>query len=107
MNRDKIYKDIDVTKDHIVNKVVGIIGYGSQARAQALNLRDSGAKFRIKFSRADISLEVRGLFSGIVGLVWRVTSKITRGLVRKRIIVDRKKYFRKLANDFFNHFPSY
>ena len=55
------------------------------------SLRDSGAKFRIKFSRADVSLEVRGLLSGIVGLVWRVTSKIKRGLVRKRTIVDRKK----------------
>ena len=79
----------------------------TEMSARLGSLRDSGAKFRIKFSRADISLEVRGLFSGIVGLVWRVTSKITRGLVRKRIIVDRKKYFRKLANDFFNHFPSY
>ena len=47
MNRNKIYKDIDVTKDHILNKTVGIIGYGSQARAQALNLRDSGAKVLI------------------------------------------------------------
>ena len=69
------------------------------------SLRDSGAKFRIKFSRVDISLEVRGLLSGIVGLVSRMTSKIIRGLVRKRIIADRKKYFRKLVNDFFNHFP--
>ena len=71
------------------------------------SLRDSGAKFRIKFSRADISLEVRGLFSGIVGLVWRMTNKINRGLVRKRTLVDRKKYFRKLVNDFFNHFSSH
>ena len=69
------------------------------------SLGDSGAKFRIKFSSVDISLGVRGLFSGIVGLVCRVTSKIIRGLVRKRIIADRKKYFRKLVNDFFNHFP--
>ena len=71
------------------------------------SLRDSGAKFRIKFSRADISLEFRGLLSGIVGSVSRVTSKIIRGLVRKKIIADRKKYFRKLVNDFFNHFPSH
>ena len=71
------------------------------------SLRDSGAKFRIKFSRADISLEVRGLLSGIVGSVSRVTSKIIRGLVRKRILADRKKYFRKLVNDFFNHFSSH
>tara|TARA_B100000676_G_scaffold286917_1_gene316948 strand:+ start:2014 stop:3018 length:1005 start_codon:yes stop_codon:yes gene_type:complete len=47
MNRNKIYKDYDVTKDHISDKIVGIIGYGSQARAQALNLRDSGAKVLI------------------------------------------------------------
>ena len=69
--------------------------------------RDSGAKFSIKSSRVDTSLEVRGLFSGMVGSVCKVTIKITIGLVRKRIIVDRKKYLRKLVNDFFNHFSSH
>ena len=39
MNRNKIYKDYDVTKDHISDKIVGIIGYGSQARAQALKFK--------------------------------------------------------------------
>jgi len=68
--------------------------------------RDWGARFSIKFSRADTSLEVRGLFSGIVGSVCKVTIKMTIGLVRKRIIVERKKYLRKLVNDFFNHFSS-
>ena len=69
MNRNKIYKDIDVTKDHILNKTVGIIGYGSQARAQALNLRDSGAKVLI--SRANsksINLAKKDAFKDILSI---------------------------------------
>jgi len=37
-----IYVDRDVSLDILKNKVVAVIGYGSQGRAQALNLRDSG-----------------------------------------------------------------
>ncbi|MCX7916604.1 MAG: ketol-acid reductoisomerase [bacterium] len=38
----KIYYDKDADLEVLKDKVVGIIGYGSQGRAHALNLRDSG-----------------------------------------------------------------
>jgi len=38
----KIYYDKDADLNVLKNKKVGIIGYGSQGRAHALNLRDSG-----------------------------------------------------------------
>ncbi|MDD2471503.1 MAG: ketol-acid reductoisomerase [Dehalococcoidales bacterium] len=39
-----IYYDSDCNLELIKNKVIGIIGYGSQGHAQAQNLRDSGIK---------------------------------------------------------------
>ncbi|MCM8759763.1 MAG: ketol-acid reductoisomerase [Candidatus Omnitrophica bacterium] len=38
----KIYYDNDADLNVLKNKTIGIIGYGSQGRAHALNLRDSG-----------------------------------------------------------------
>ncbi|MCM8807082.1 MAG: ketol-acid reductoisomerase [Candidatus Omnitrophica bacterium] len=38
----KIYYDKDADLKYLKDKVVGIIGYGSQGRAHSLNLRDSG-----------------------------------------------------------------
>lgn len=43
----KIYRDDDASLDIIRNKVITIIGYGSQGRAWALNLRDSGLNVMI------------------------------------------------------------
>jgi ketol-acid reductoisomerase len=40
----KIYYDKDADLKFLDGKVISIIGYGSQGRAQALNLRDSGVK---------------------------------------------------------------
>lgn len=40
----KIYYDKDVKKEYLEGKIVAIIGYGNQGRAQALNLHDSGIK---------------------------------------------------------------
>jgi len=37
----KVYYDSDVSLDVLKGKTVSVIGYGSQGRAQALNLRDS------------------------------------------------------------------
>jgi ketol-acid reductoisomerase len=38
----KIYYDKDAQKSFLENKTVAVIGYGSQGRGQALNLKDSG-----------------------------------------------------------------
>lgn len=38
----RIYRDQDASLDPLVGKTIAVIGYGSQGRAQALNLRDSG-----------------------------------------------------------------
>ncbi|HJJ42031.1 MAG TPA: ketol-acid reductoisomerase [Methanocorpusculum sp.] len=36
------YQDSEISLKPLLNKTIGILGYGSQGRAQALNLRDSG-----------------------------------------------------------------
>ena len=38
----KIYKESEANLDLIKSKTVGVIGFGNQGRAQALNLKDSG-----------------------------------------------------------------
>ncbi|HOQ82564.1 MAG TPA: NAD(P)-dependent oxidoreductase, partial [bacterium] len=38
----KIYYESDADLNVLKNKTIGIIGYGSQGRAHALNLKDSG-----------------------------------------------------------------
>ena len=40
--KNKIFFDKDISLSALSGKVVGIVGYGNQGRAQALNLRDSG-----------------------------------------------------------------
>ena len=40
----KIYKDKDANLKYLKEKTVSILGYGSQGRAQALSLKDSGQK---------------------------------------------------------------
>jgi len=40
----RVYYDRDADLNLIKGKKVAIIGYGSQGRAHALNLKDSGAK---------------------------------------------------------------
>ena len=44
---EKIYYDEEADLKYISDKTVGIVGYGIQGRAQALNLRDSGIKVLI------------------------------------------------------------
>ena len=38
----KIYYDKDANKSLLEGKIVTVIGYGSQGKGQALNLKDSG-----------------------------------------------------------------
>ena len=47
----KIYKDKDTSLKYLKGKTISILGYGSQGRAQALNLRDSGLKVVIGLPR--------------------------------------------------------
>ena len=44
MKNEKIYRDADADLNLLKDKTVAIIGYGSQGKAQAQNLRDSGIK---------------------------------------------------------------
>ena len=50
MELPKIYKDKDADINLIKNKSIGIIGYGNQGRAQALNLLDSGMNVSVGLS---------------------------------------------------------
>ena len=47
MNKDKLYFDKDADLNIIKSKKVGIIGYGNQGKAQALNLIDSGVNVTV------------------------------------------------------------
>ena len=40
----RVYYDRDADLARILDKKIAIVGYGSQGRAHALNLRDSGVK---------------------------------------------------------------
>lgn len=40
----RVYYDKDIDVSPVVGAKIGVVGYGSQGRAQALNLRDSGAQ---------------------------------------------------------------
>lgn len=52
-----IYYDKDADLNLVVDKVIAIVGYGNQGRAQALNMRDSGVKRIIVGSRPDGSYD--------------------------------------------------
>ena len=45
-----IYYDTDANFDLLKGKTIAIIGYGAQGRAQALNLKDSGADVLVGFA---------------------------------------------------------
>ena len=54
----KIYYDKDIKKEYLEGKVVAVIGYGSQGRAQALNLHDSGIDVVVGLYEGSKSIEL-------------------------------------------------
>ena len=55
MNNTKIYTDKNIKADIIFNYKIGIIGFGNQGKAQALNLKDSGIDVVIGLRRGSLS----------------------------------------------------
>ena len=53
--KGKIFFDGDLSLKSIVDKKVGVIGYGNQGRAQAVNLRDSGVNITVGLRGSSIS----------------------------------------------------
>jgi len=51
----RVYLDKDVDLSDLNDQVVSVIGYGGQGRAQALNMRDSGAKVILGLRRGGAS----------------------------------------------------
>lgn len=51
----KVYYDNDISLDPLLGKTVAVIGYGSQGRAQALNMRDSGINVVVGLRRGGSS----------------------------------------------------
>jgi ketol-acid reductoisomerase len=54
----KIYYDKDAKKEYLEGKTVVVIGYGSQGRAQALNLHDSGVDVVVGLYEGSKSIEL-------------------------------------------------
>ncbi len=68
----QVYYDEDANIDLLNDKTIGIIGYGSQGHAHALNLRDSGCTVRVGLyegSRSWSKVEEDGLGVGTVDAV--------------------------------------
>ena len=49
----RVYYDRDADLARILDRKIAIVGYGSQGRAHALNLRDSGVKNVVVALRPD------------------------------------------------------
>jgi ketol-acid reductoisomerase len=52
----RIYRDKHADLKHLKDKIIAVIGYGNQGRAQALNLRDSGLKVLVGLPRVSKSI---------------------------------------------------
>ena len=58
MDQIKVYKDKDVSQNLLKDELIGIIGYGNQGRAQALNLKDSGLDVVIGLRKGSESIKL-------------------------------------------------
>src|SRR5437868_13161607 len=54
----KIYTDKSADLKHLRNKIVAVIGFGSQGHAHALNLKNSGVKVIIGLYKGSKSISV-------------------------------------------------
>ena len=50
----KMYYESDCNLAHLKNKIVAIIGYGSQGHAHALNLKESGVNVIVGLDRKSV-----------------------------------------------------
>ena len=75
----KIFYDTDANLDLIKDKTIGIIGFGSQGHAHALNLRDSGCNVMVGLypgSKSWQQAQMAGLRVGTVEEVARAADII-------------------------------
>lgn len=56
----KVYYDSDASLDSLKGRTVAVIGYGSQGRAQALNMRDSGVEVIVGLRKEGSSWKTAG-----------------------------------------------
>ena len=106
----KIYKDEDASLEPIKDKVIAILGYGSQGRAWALNLRDSGLNVVVGLERQGESWR-RALSDGFKPLHTRDAVRIADIIVflvpdmvqRSLWLNSVKPYMKKGADLVFAH----
>ncbi len=55
--KNKVFFDKDLSISLLLNKMVGVIGYGNQGRAQALNLKDSGIDVAVGLRKGSSSIQ--------------------------------------------------
>ncbi len=90
-----IYYDKDTTLDPLKGKHIGIIGYGSQGHAHALNLKDSGLDVRVglrKDSKSNAKAQAAGLKTDTVEKVaeWADIIMMLAPDVAQRDIYDKE-----------------
>ena len=55
---NKVFFDKDIALSLLLDRMVGVIGYGNQGRAQALNLKDSGINVAVGLKKGSPSIEI-------------------------------------------------
>ena len=78
----KMYYQDDADLSVIQDKAIGVIGYGSQGHAHALNLKDSGQKVLVGLHPTSRSREKRDAFAARLGPRLDAPLTIQRGVIR-------------------------